>query len=363
MAPSPHSVPSVRVLVVGDPGCGKSTLCALLANSGDGDDVEVPPRTQGADVHVRLVHTFGGGGAQAQVACVELWDVSGNQEAYGLLLPLVLGPQAGAVAALVLCYDLSSPRHGLASLSRWAALCGAHATWACPPAAHPATPLAGRLREMGVAAPVLVVGLKSDAAVPAHSARPTLGLLASLLLLPLHRAASLLRGWTTRMRGRMPLAAREEGLLPEFATREQRDAALFNEATVCCAPGYGRVDTEALDAFFRHAIGQSVLTGGDGALLPGIHRHRRSWSGASNSSFEFGLSPSAQGQSTPVALRPAAAAAAARGFSMLRTSSFSNLSMDAMLDPEAALDDVDGGRLTWADSDKSPPLQTRSRAW
>jgi GTPase SAR1 family protein len=133
MAPSPHSVPSVRVLVVGDSGCGKSTLCALLANSGDGDDVEVPPRTQGADVHVRLMHTFGGsGGAQPQVACVELWDVSGDVDAYGVLLPLVLGPQAGAVAALVLCHDLSSPRKGLASLSRWAALCGAHAKWACP---------------------------------------------------------------------------------------------------------------------------------------------------------------------------------------------------------------------------------------
>ena len=131
-----------------------------------------------------------------------------------------------------------------------------------------------------------------------------------------------------------------------------------------------RVDTEALDAFFRHAIGQSVPIGGDGALLPGIHRHRRSWSGASNSSFEFGLSPT-QGQSTPVALRPAAAAA--RGFSMLRTGSFSNLSgggahMARDVDPEAALhrdvDDVDdGGRLTWADGDMRSPLQARSRGW
>ena len=164
--------------------------------------------------------------------------------------------QAAPVAAVLLCHDLSQPRGtGTASLSRWAALCGTHATWACSPAQSQGatTPLAARLRELGVSAPAMVLGLKEDA-VPTtgvHGHTSLASLLLSLILLPVHRAVSMARGAVARLRG-VGSSSRRAGIddsdsphqhrLPEFMTREQRDAALFSEGTsLCCSPGYGCV--------------------------------------------------------------------------------------------------------------------------
>lgn len=124
---------------------------------------------------------------------------------------------------------------------------------------------------------------------------------------------------------------------------------------------------DALDAFFKHIIGQCASAGADGALmLPlGHHRHKRSWSGASSSggSFDFGVASPAE-LATPVALR----AGAARGLSLLRTGSQSNLQHGLGCDGSPMERDIEGdGRLTWADDhlqQRSPHAQdTKARPW
>jgi GTPase SAR1 family protein len=132
MAPHPDRVPCLRVLVVGDSGCGKTTLCSLLSSDACGSSGAPPGRTQGCDVHVRLLHVPAAVGAAAVPHFIELWDVSGDSEAYGALRPLLLS--AAPAAGVLFCQDLS--RRGSASSAprRRADLPAAHAT-TCRPAA------------------------------------------------------------------------------------------------------------------------------------------------------------------------------------------------------------------------------------
>lgn len=53
MAPHPDRVPSVRVLLLGDAGAGKTSLAQLLASGAPALDAPLP--TQGCEVFVRLL--------------------------------------------------------------------------------------------------------------------------------------------------------------------------------------------------------------------------------------------------------------------------------------------------------------------
>lgn len=69
--PHPDRVPAVRVLLVGDSGCGKTSLARLLAEGAA--PAEAPLPTQGCDVFVRLVQVPdpGGGAPKAPKAAAQ----------------------------------------------------------------------------------------------------------------------------------------------------------------------------------------------------------------------------------------------------------------------------------------------------
>lgn len=115
MAPHPDRVPAVRVLVLGDSGCGKTTLCSLLASGPAAQPPGAPARTQGADVHVRLL--------SPGPSFVELLDLSGDAEAYGPLRPLLLGsaPAAGGASLPRRSAPLTRPQSSSATTSAAAA--------------------------------------------------------------------------------------------------------------------------------------------------------------------------------------------------------------------------------------------------
>lgn len=249
--------------MVGDAGVGKTTLCSLLCSGGPGEAQpplgRSPARTQGVDVHVRLVYAPGADGGAARPQFVELWDVSGDAEAYGPLLPLLLSAQPAA--GVLLCHDLTR-RRGAASVARWAAELGRSASFASP--RTPGSPTAGshstRLRELGVPVPVLVLGLKADAAElreRAEAARtraradPFTRLLAAssrLLHLLQQALARALRLSSESGPGV------DEACSPRSRPPHARDEALFSADTHRCAAAVGRLDFDVFDAFFAQLL-------------------------------------------------------------------------------------------------------------
>lgn len=112
------NIGSVKVLVVGAQGVGKSSLVSCLAGAGTGTDpgprpsTSAPPPTRGCNVVVKLVQNAGGKAGQQFFA--ELWDV-GADARYADLRQLFYD----GVAGVMLVYDASSPKSRKA-VSQWA---------------------------------------------------------------------------------------------------------------------------------------------------------------------------------------------------------------------------------------------------
>lgn len=167
---APERVRHVRVAIVGDTGCGKSTLTRVLAGDPANTRVE---RTSGVNPRVRLIDVFDPRANAHRPCFVELWDLDGREDHK---------PERGALYhdldGVVLVHDLSLSRRAPEmeeGLRRWAREVAASATFAAPsPDACPwrvsptenaqgdASPHVLRGGFGGVPVPVLVVGAKAE---------------------------------------------------------------------------------------------------------------------------------------------------------------------------------------------------------
>ena len=166
---APERVRHVRVAIVGDTGCGKSTLTRVLA----GDPAARVERTSGVNPRVRLIDVFDPRTNAHRPCFVELWDLDGREDHK---------PERGVLYhdldGVVLVHDLSLSRRAPEmeeGLRRWAREVAASATFAAPsPDACPwrvsptenaqgdASPHVLRGGFGGVPVPVLVVGAKAE---------------------------------------------------------------------------------------------------------------------------------------------------------------------------------------------------------
>ena len=124
---APERVRYVRVAVVGDTGCGKSTLVRHLA--GDPQDERVE-RTTGVNARVRLVDVPDPRTGAPRPHFVELWDVGGRDE-HKTERRVFYADLDG----VLLVHDLSL-RRSARRLRRWAREIAASATFASPTPDH-----------------------------------------------------------------------------------------------------------------------------------------------------------------------------------------------------------------------------------
>lgn len=158
---SAELVPSLRVLLLGDPGVGTSTLAQYIAAPKAGDVGSPPSRDSGCSVHLKLLQyppdrarQRGVPALSGRVFFVELWDV-GAAPRHAALRPLFYAGASGAI----LTHSLAAPST-LASLRLWAAELVVHGSgWRAP-----LPPAWAALNLGGLPVPTLVCGCKADLA-------------------------------------------------------------------------------------------------------------------------------------------------------------------------------------------------------
>ncbi|XP_004627223.1 rho-related GTP-binding protein RhoD [Octodon degus] len=101
---APASVPSIKVVLVGDGGCGKTSLLMVFTN-GDFPERYTPTVFER---HVVKMHMKG------KPVHLQIWDTAG-QDDYDRLRPLFY-PDA---SVLLLCFDVTSPNSFENVFSRW----------------------------------------------------------------------------------------------------------------------------------------------------------------------------------------------------------------------------------------------------
>ena len=213
---------SVRVLVLGEPGCGKSSLVHFLEHR---EGAGARPLESTVGFRLVVLPVRGDGGGQGYV---ELLEVGGHDIPHA---PRSLLYQN--IDGVLLVHDVTV-RASLASLKRWASEAAAAGTFT----RRGGAPGGGYL--WGLPVPTLVVGNKTDllrggSAAGAGREGATGALLASLAGL-----AGRLRGAGGRKRQK---AAAGGGLLPQLETGVQGE--------VKTAARLGQGDLRLFDAFFK----------------------------------------------------------------------------------------------------------------
>ena len=155
--PTPEHLGSIRIVVVGDSGVGKTSLLNYITT---GKPVRGARSTAGCQVSVKLIEqqaqdsikvaSLGSSTAQSKFF-VEFWDVSGHE--HYAALRQVFYKQINGV---ILVYDVAN-RSSLRRLQRWAMEVATEGSFVAPFSEDLASRNIG-----GLPVPVLVIGTKSD---------------------------------------------------------------------------------------------------------------------------------------------------------------------------------------------------------
>ncbi|GMH45833.1 hypothetical protein BSKO_13796 [Bryopsis sp. KO-2023] len=228
---NPDHVGRVRVLVVGNTGCGKTSLTHFLST---GDVMVKTSTTVGCNVFVKLVEypeerSSGGDPTRTRQYFVELWDV-GAHPRYQQLRRLFYDQLNG----VILVHDLTSPK-SWSSLVSWATEVAGDGSFVAP---FP-TDLADK-NMGGLPVPVLVVGNKADLAMGGPS-------------------AVMSRCWWWRW---WPFSWIWAASIPKIPSG-------MNESKTVSASGLrGLVDQETVHNFFLQLIERRYYAGTTGRLTP-----------------------------------------------------------------------------------------------
>jgi Rab-like protein 3 len=154
--PAPEHLGSIRIVVVGDPGVGKTALINYITS---GKPVRSVRSTAGCQVSVKLIEqqaqdskatSLGAPAAQSKFF-VEFWDVSGHEH-YAVLRKVFFKQVNG----VILVYDVNN-RTSLRRLQRWAMEIATEGSFVAPFNEDLASRNIG-----GLPVPVLVIGTKAD---------------------------------------------------------------------------------------------------------------------------------------------------------------------------------------------------------
>eukprot|EP00873_Tetraselmis_striata_P012503 jgi/Tetstr1/432767/TSEL_002329.t1 len=165
---NPDSYGKVKVVVVGNSGAGKTSLCQYIVSGGKPPEAS-PPSTPGCQVHTQLLRYRERGGAEQQFF-LELWDVGAHRRYESLRCCFYK-----QVNGVIFVHDSSAGQKG-AALSRWATEVLSGGTFEARLSPGVAAVNAG-----GLPVPVLVVDSKADKLGSASRATYPWGSLAAWL--------------------------------------------------------------------------------------------------------------------------------------------------------------------------------------
>ena len=260
----------VRVLVIGDSGCGKTSVVRLIARGARAmrDEVE---RTVGCSVEVLTVvrrrgEDAGAGqghrDAREEEFFVELWDVGGHAQ-YKRERAIFYDQING----VIIVHD-SSMRASGARCEQWAREVASKGTFAAPMEPPPAQCASGELPGVmygfgGLPVPCLIVANKTDLEQFGGRGRAAAeGILRGIIDTLFRRRARAILPETIGDVNRVSSASRHQRR-PSGSGSLPPGGGLRTSAT------HGRADTETIEAFFQELIQQSL--GGGGATLNSSH--------------------------------------------------------------------------------------------
>jgi len=256
----------VRVLVIGDSGCGKTSMVRLIARGARAmrDEVE---RTAGCSVEVLTVvrrREDEGAGHQhhGEEFFVELWDVGGHAQ-YKRERPIFYDQING----VIIVYDASIRASG-ARCEQWAREVALKGTFAAPMEPPPAQFASAELPSVmygfgGLPVPCLIVANKIDLEqFGGRGQGAAQGILRGIIDKLFRRRAHAILPETIGDVNRVSTASRHQRR-PSVSGSLPPGGGLRMSAT------HGLADTETIKAFFQELINRSL--GGDGAAMNNSH--------------------------------------------------------------------------------------------
>ena len=257
----------VRVLVIGDSGCGKTSMVRLIARGARAmrDEVE---RTAGCSVEVLTVvrrREDEGAGHQhhhGEEFFVELWDVGGHAQ-YKRERPIFYDQING----VIIVYDASIRASG-ARCEQWAREVALKGTFAAPMEPPPAQFASAESPSVmygfgGLPVPCLIVANKVDLEqFGGRGQGAAQGILRGIIDKLFRRRAHAILPETIGDVNRVSTASRHQRR-PSVSGSLPPGGGLRMSAT------HGFADTETIKAFFQELINRSL--GGDGAAMNDSH--------------------------------------------------------------------------------------------